>query len=90
MQNVAKFRLIAGLYSTSTQYVRIVANMSTFSILAQYVRMSLKEPLCTKLPQMTFLGLLSSKQIFSLQKSTKFLMPPKKVCSGSKIIIFEK
>ena len=47
MQNVAKFRLIVGLFSTSAQYVRIVAYMSTFfsAISAQYVRMSLKEPL---------------------------------------------
>ena len=45
MQNIAVFRLfLGGLLSTSAQYVRKVANMSTFSISAQYVRMSLKEP----------------------------------------------
>ena len=37
-----------GLFSTSAQYVRIVANMSTFCISAQYVRMNLKEPLMYK------------------------------------------
>ena len=42
MQNIAKFRLIVGLLVA--QYVRIVANMSTFAISAQYVRMSFKEP----------------------------------------------
>ena len=36
--------LAYALLSTSAQYVRNVANMSTFSMSAQYVRMSLKEP----------------------------------------------
>ena len=57
MQNEAKFWLIVGLLCTSAQYVRIVANMSTFYISAQYVRMSFKEPLMYKIcPKWLFLG----------------------------------
>ena len=44
MQNVAKFRLIEGLLVPQPSTYEIVANMSTFCISAQYVRMSLKEP----------------------------------------------
>ena len=91
LQNVAKFRANCGSFSTSAQYVRIVENMYTFSISAQYVRMSLKEPLMYKsCPKWLFWVYLDANKYFSLQKSTKFLMTLKKVCSGSKMIIFEK
>ena len=44
MQNVAKFRLIVGLQYLSQVRTNSGKYMSTFSISAQYVRMSLKEP----------------------------------------------
>ena len=73
MQNVAKFRLLR-VFSTSAQYVQIVANMSTFCVSAQYVRMSLKEPLMNKsCPKWLFLGLFRCKQTFS-QNVAKFLL----------------
>ena len=46
--NVAVFRLFLDFKYLCPIYVRKVANMSTFSISAQYVRMSLKEPLVYK------------------------------------------
>ena len=65
--------------------------MSIFAISAQYVRMSFKEPLMYKsCPKRLFWVYLDANKYFSLQKSAKFLMTPKKVCSGSKMIIFEK
>ena len=73
MQNVAKFGLIEGL-KYPAQYVQIVANMSTFCISAQYVRMSLKELLMNKsCPKWLFLGLFRCKQTFS-QSVAKFLL----------------
>ena len=50
MQNVAKISINCWSISTSAQYVRIVAYIYVqfFSISAQYVRMSLKEPLMQK------------------------------------------
>ena len=59
-------------FSTSAQYVRIVAYMSTFSISAQYVRIEPQRAFNKqKLPQMTFLGLFRCKQTFS-QNVAKF------------------
>ena len=64
MQNVAKFRLIE-VFSTSAQYVQIVANMSTFCISAQYVRMSLNEPLMNKsCPKWLFWVYLDANKCF--------------------------
>ena len=72
MQNVAKFRLIEGLLSTSARYVRIVAYMSIFFYLGP-IRTSESQSTINKqkLPQMTCRGLLICKQTFS-QNVAKF------------------
>ena len=77
-QNVAKFSANWGSFSTSTQYVQIVANMSTFSISAQYVRTQ-RAFNKQKLPQMTFLGLFRCKQTFS-QNVAKFRLIQPSTC----------
>ena len=54
--------------------------MSTFSILAQYVRMSLKEPLCTKVAPNDFFG---STNIFT-PKVDQIFDAPKESLLGVK------
>ena len=72
MQNVAKFRINCWSFSTSAQYVRIVAYMSTFFYLGP-IRTNESQRAINKqkLPQMTFLGLFRCKQTFS-QNVAKF------------------
>ena len=59
---------------------------------AQYVRMSLKEPLMYKrCPKWLFWGVyLDANKHFSLQKSTKLYRTPMKFSLGTKITFFEK
>ena len=65
--------------------------MSTFCISAQYVRMSLKEPLMYKSsPKWLFWVYLDTNKHFSLQKSTKLYRTPMKFFLGTKITFFEK
>ena len=72
-------------------YVRKVANMCTFSFSAQYVRMSLKEPLMYKSSRKWLcLVYLDTNKHFSPQKSTKLFRTPTKFFLGSKITFFEK
>ena len=74
MQNVAKFRLLnCWSFSTSAQYVRIVAYMSTFYLISGPIRTNESQRAFNvqKLPQMTFLGLFRCKQTFS-QNVAKF------------------
>ena len=73
MQNIAKFRQIFGSLSTSAQYLRIVANMSTFAISAQYVRMSLKEPYMYKsCPKWLFWVYLDANKHFHSKSRPNF------------------
>ena len=72
-------------------YVRKVANMSTFSISVQYVRMSLKEPLMYKSSRKWLCWVyLDTNKHFSPQKSIKLFRTPTKFFLGSKITFFEK
>ena len=88
-----KMLLDFGLYWTfkylCPMYVRKVANMSTFSILAQYVRMSLKEPLMYKSSRKWLCWVyVDTNKHFSPQKSTKFFRTPTKVFLGVKNYLF--
>ena len=70
-------------------YVRKVANMSTFSISAQYVRMSLKEPLMYKSSRKWLCWVyLDTNKHFSPQKSTKLFRTPTKFFLGVKNYLF--
>ena len=72
MQNVAKFRLIVGLLVPQPSTYNSGKYVPLFSISAQYVRMSLKEPLMNKsCPKWLFWVYLDAKQTFS-QNLTKF------------------
>ena len=90
-----KMLLYFGLFLTFKYlcpiYVRKLANMSTFSISAQYVRMSLKEPLMYKSSRKWFCWVyLDTNKHFSPQKSTKLFRTPTNFFLGSKITFFEK
>ena len=70
-------------------YVRTVANMSTFSISAQYVRMSLKESLMYKSSRKWLCWVyLDTNKHFSPQKSTKLFRTPTKFFLGVKNYLF--
>ena len=88
-----KMFLYFGLFWTfkylCPMYVRKVANMSTFSISAQYVRMSLKEPLMYKSScEWLCLVYLDTNKHFSPQKSTKLFRTPTKFFLGVKNYLF--
>ena len=90
-----KIILYFGLFWTfkylCPMYVRKVANVSTFSISAQYVRMSLKGPLMYKSSRKWLCWVyLDTNKHFSPQMSTKLFRTPTKFFLGVKITFFEK
>ena len=58
--------------------------MSTFSILAQYVRMSLKEPLCTKIAPNDFFGVYLDASKYFHSKVDQIFDAPKESLLGVK------
>ena len=69
-------------------YVRKVANMSTFPISAQYVRMSLKEPLMYKISRKWLCWVHLDTNIFYPQKSTKLFRTPNEIFLGGQKLPF--